>query len=260
MFTFLLHFGLLVHFLSTQVCARLDTLSTVDEYMDICMDAQNHKKKPGPEPGLLKEFCSPWANRSCCTYSTAEGIHFNPKWLNFDWNHCQALSPQCREKFIMDLCFYECSPNVGPWLVKDSKKIRNERFKDVPLCSKECDRWWYSCENDFTCVKNWAVEFDWSKGVNKCPEGSECKPFNKLFKNSRDFCENLMGGSFKVASDTEDCFYLWFNSGDPNTNERVARKRAAELVGSGVRTSLNFIWVLLALFVSLNVSFLFSII
>ena len=64
------------------------------------------------------QICSPWAARSCCTEDTALDIHTNPTWLNFDWNHCAPLSAQCREHFIMDSCFYSCSPNVGPWLVK----------------------------------------------------------------------------------------------------------------------------------------------
>ena len=25
------------------------------------------------------------------------------------------MSERCRKHFIQDLCFYECSPNVGPW-------------------------------------------------------------------------------------------------------------------------------------------------
>ena len=60
--------------------------------------------------------CSPWAKRSCCTEETAQGIGFDRTWLNFDWHHCGALSPECTQHFIKDLCFYECSPNVGPYL------------------------------------------------------------------------------------------------------------------------------------------------
>ena len=60
--------------------------------------------------------CSPWAKRSCCTEETAQGIGFDRTWLNFDWHHCSALSPECTQHFIKDLCFYECSPNVGPYL------------------------------------------------------------------------------------------------------------------------------------------------
>ena len=60
--------------------------------------------------------CSPWAKRSCCTEATAQGIGFDRAWLNFDWHHCGSLSPECTQHFIKDLCFYECSPNVGPYL------------------------------------------------------------------------------------------------------------------------------------------------
>jgi len=36
----------------------------------------------------------------------------------FNYNHCgpgKEMSDRCRKHFVQDLCFYECSPNVGPW-------------------------------------------------------------------------------------------------------------------------------------------------
>ena len=63
--------------------------------------------------------CTPWKDRSCCTKEITESLHINATWYNFNWNHCpQPLSPKCKGRFQQDLCFYECSPNVGPWLVK----------------------------------------------------------------------------------------------------------------------------------------------
>lgn len=41
---------------------------------------------------------------------------------------------------------------------------RKERFYKVPLCEKECSLWWADCRDDFTCVKNWETDFDWSTG------------------------------------------------------------------------------------------------
>ncbi|RUS91079.1 hypothetical protein EGW08_001104 [Elysia chlorotica] len=104
--------------------SRLDKLNTIESYMNICMLGEHHKGSPGPEKGLTSKICSPWAARSCCTEETALDIHTNSTWLNFDWNHCAPLSAQCREYFIMDSCFYSCSPNVGPWLVEVSVILR----------------------------------------------------------------------------------------------------------------------------------------
>lgn len=36
---------------------------------------------------------------------------------NFSFTHCEKLSTACEKHFKRDLCFYECSPNIGPWVV-----------------------------------------------------------------------------------------------------------------------------------------------
>ena len=62
--------------------------------------------------------CSPWANRSCCTHGTTKDIHGESQ--PFDFDHCIGKAPmseKCRRHFNQDYCFYECSPNVGPWIV-----------------------------------------------------------------------------------------------------------------------------------------------
>lgn len=214
--------------------SRLNDLTTVESYMDICLLGRHHKSSPGPEKGLTAFMCSPWAARSCCTEQTAFNISADNTWLNFDWNHCKELSPKCREHFIMDSCFYSCSPNVGPWLVEDVRKIRKERFKNVPLCKAECDNWYEACKDDFTCTDEWAENFNWSSGINKCPDGSKCRKFSEVYNNSPSaFCEKVFG-SYKVVPEREDgvenCFYLWFNEKYPNPNEAVARRRASEIL------------------------------
>ena len=64
--------------------------------------------------------CSPWKDHSCCTKEITDQLHANQTWYKMDYNHCpsQPMSDKCRSRFTQDLCFYECSPNVGPWLVK----------------------------------------------------------------------------------------------------------------------------------------------
>lgn len=62
--------------------------------------------------------CVPWAKRSCCTKEVTEDIHSDDNMYNFNFNHChKKMSDECRKHFTQDHCFYECSPNVGPWVV-----------------------------------------------------------------------------------------------------------------------------------------------
>lgn len=63
--------------------------------------------------------CSPWHDNACCTANTSAEAHDDNSYLyNFNWNHCGAMSTRCKEHFIQDTCFYECSPHLGPWIQK----------------------------------------------------------------------------------------------------------------------------------------------
>ena len=87
--------------------------------LNTCLDGKYHKKEPGFESELYSQ-CTPWKYRSCCSNSTSKSVH-EPLHHNFNYNHCSSIKPlsdECRKHFIQDLCFYECSPNVGPWLVQ----------------------------------------------------------------------------------------------------------------------------------------------
>ncbi|XP_052793667.1 folate receptor gamma-like isoform X3 [Mya arenaria] len=213
--------------------SRLSELTSADDYMNICMDGVSHKGSPGPEDKLFDK-CTPWKDRSCCTSEITSNIHMNTSWYNLDWSHCpQQLSPQCRARFTQDLCFYECSPNVGPWLVKvDGMKIRNERFVDVPLCHSECDAWWEDCRDDFTCVENWSRHFNWTSDGAKCPANTECVTFETMFKNSTNFCEKVWDHSWKVVNDSnpEGCFVMWWQEDTANPNYDVAYRKAQAIV------------------------------
>lgn len=35
---------------------------------------------------------------------------------NFSLGHCGLMMPDCQKHFVQAVCFYECSPNLGPWL------------------------------------------------------------------------------------------------------------------------------------------------
>ncbi|KAL3878151.1 hypothetical protein ACJMK2_030522 [Sinanodonta woodiana] len=215
---------------------RLENRKTQDDYLNICLDGQNHKSAPGPESDLMDK-CKPWKNRSCCTKEVTELLHINNTWYNFDWNHCgQPLSDRCRARFIEDLCFYECSPNVGPWLVKVEMKVRNEKFMHVPLCETECNEWWEDCKNDLTCLKNWGRGFIWKNGTNECPKEAKCKSFQDVYDGAKDFCENVWDHSWKVVPDDDPagCMVMWFDPTKENPNDAVAKLKVQMLVSGSV--------------------------
>ena len=66
--------------------------------------------------------CTPWKRRSCCTHNTTKNAHHSGLY-NFNYDHCSQkknMSEECKRHFLQDLCFYECSPNIGPWTVRVS--------------------------------------------------------------------------------------------------------------------------------------------
>ncbi|CAK8680416.1 unnamed protein product [Clavelina lepadiformis] len=194
-----------------------------EEVLNMCLDAKYHKSEPGPENGLFAE-CSPWKDRSCCTNETAYWSHQSgPGALyDFNYNHCGTLSEKCRRHFNHNNCFYECSPNVGAWIVEEPISHRNERFKNVPICESSCTAWYDDCQNDLTCKDNWAVGWDWTSETNECPQGAECKSFTNFFHNATHLCESIFPEDYQVVSDdSEDpCMVLWFDT-DNNPNDDV---------------------------------------
>ena len=35
---------------------------------------------------------------------------------NFSLVHCGLMMPDCQRHFLQAICFYQCSPNLGPWI------------------------------------------------------------------------------------------------------------------------------------------------
>lgn len=248
--SFRLYYFLLLLLLSSEGRER----KILDDYLNTCLDGKNHKLRPGPE-GTLFQKCAPWNKRSCCQRNVTKSIHTSDVWFNFSWHHCAPLSSQCRSYFIQDLCFYECTPNGGPWIVQDSgMKIRKERYFNLPLCSDECNKWWNSCKSDSTCIENWTRGFDWSTGTNKCPKNTQCKKFSKIYKSAKDFCEKVWDYSWKVVPQEKPCFRVWFNE-DHNPNDIVALQKAVQMFSGG--PNISYISLLLivsfqAIYVSIN--------
>ncbi|CAH8568805.1 unnamed protein product [Heterobilharzia americana] len=144
------------------------------------------------------------------------------------------MSEKCQQVFKKDLCFYECSPNLGPWLVKVNRKISSERMFNVPLCQSECNYWWDSCKSDRTCVTNWHIHFNWSTGTNTCPTNSSCDTIQSIFGNAKTFCESIWDDGWKVVPDDTVPSCMIFNERKEISvvehNRLVTQKRAIEII------------------------------
>lgn len=204
-----------------------------NKLLNACIDGMNHKTEPGPEADLYKQ-CTPWKHRSCCLHNTTREAH-HTNLYGFDYDHCgllKKMSTDCRRHFMQDLCFYECSPNVGPWIVKvDNMKTRKERYFEVPLCQSDCEAWFESCLEDYTCTDNWSRNFIWINGHNTCPEGSQCRTFAEIYGTAENFCKKVWDHSWEPVSDDQPCMRLWFDGEKGNPNTRVAQYRVAMLTG-----------------------------
>ncbi|XP_056298113.1 folate receptor isoform X2 [Pseudoliparis swirei] len=172
----------------------------------------------------LLSKCAPWKDNACCTANTSAEAHKDNSYLyNFNWDHCGVMSPKCRAHFTQDTCFYECSPHLGPWIQAVDQSWRKERIVDVPLCREDCHSWWEDCKNEYTCKSNWHKGWDWSSGINKCPEGSKCRKWTQVFPTPKAMCEQIWSRSYvysPLPRSSGRCMRLWFDG--PNPNRQVA--------------------------------------
>ena len=112
----------------------------------------------------------------------------------------RKMSGKCRVHFEIDTCFYECSPNLAPWIVKDtvSKVSRKEKLHNVPLCASDCDQWFEDRKVDYTCNDNWNNTWNWT---NKCiPQmcTKQCKTFKEYLQGPKNFCQTIYDHSLSI--------------------------------------------------------------
>lgn len=212
-------------FVRVLLVAFLNHCSAINQDLSACLDARNHKKEPGPESSLYGH-CTPWKDRACCTEQTTHDVHHKDMYsMSLDFCKDQVgrgMSDRCREYFHKDLCFYECEPNIGPWVVQVNRKIGKERFYEVPLCSSDCAAWWEACKDDYACTPNWPRGFVFRSGKNYCPTGSKCVTFKEMYADPADFCSKVWDHSWKVVPDNTPCIRMWFNASGGNPNRKVA--------------------------------------
>ncbi|MBN3275534.1 FOLR2 protein, partial [Polyodon spathula] len=234
------------------------SMATGEDVLNMCMDAKHHKVKPGPEGDLYRQ-CAPWKDNACCTANTTSEAHNDQSYLyNFNWNHCGIMTDKCKKHFIQDTCFYECSPNLGPWIQKVDQSWRRERILYVPLCKEDCNKWWEDCKDDYTCKENWHKGWDWSTGINRCPENTLCRKFSDVFPTAQSLCEKVWSDSYKYTTHTRGsgrCLQMWFEQGK-NPNPEVAQFYAIQMGLVGKASSLSRPAALLLL--TLVLSLLFS--
>ncbi|XP_043847558.1 folate receptor alpha-like [Dromiciops gliroides] len=170
---------------------------------------------------------SPWKKRVCCTANTSIAAHGNPSSLYpFNYNHCGTMTPACRHHFIQDTCFYQCSPNLGPWIQPVTSCCRKERVLNVPLCKEDCIQWWEDCQTSYTCRDNWHTGWNQTSGINECPTNATCHPFPFYFPTPASLCENIFSHSYKVSSfgrGSGKCMQMSFDPAQGNPNEAVAK-------------------------------------
>ncbi|XP_040486622.1 sperm-egg fusion protein Juno [Ursus maritimus] len=212
-----------------------------DELLNVCMNTKHHKREPGPEDKLYEE-CIPWQDNACCTAGTSWEAHLDASLLyTFSLLHCGVMMPGCEKHFLQAICFYECSPNLGPWIQKVRRLGRGgrrrvdssgpgERILDVPLCQEDCEQWWEDCRTSYTCKSNWHGDWDRSGGKNRCPARAVCHPFPHYFPTPADLCEKIWNHSFKASPEPRNsgqCLQKWFEPAQGNPNVAVARRFAS---------------------------------
>ncbi|XP_027807157.1 sperm-egg fusion protein Juno [Marmota flaviventris] len=197
-----------------------------DTLLNVCMNAQHHKREPGPEDELYVE-CIPWKDNACCTATTSWEAHLEVSPLhNFTLVHCGLLTPSCQKHFIQAICFYQCSPNLGPWIQLVGPSGQGERIVGVPLCREDCEEWWADCRTSYTCKSNWYSSWHWSQGKNRCPAEDICHPFPHYFPTPTDLCEKIWSNSFKASPEHRNsgrCLQKWFEPAQGNPNVAVTR-------------------------------------
>ncbi|XP_019639047.1 PREDICTED: uncharacterized protein LOC109481009 [Branchiostoma belcheri] len=183
-----------------------------------------HKKKPSPEPKL--NVCRDYRQDSCCTTEIDNDMLTRPigKVGPMNWDTCGPLSPRCEEFLIDSECFYQCSPLVNKWRVPGVDPTVDPFtpvVEGIPLCSHFCDGMFNACKFDRTCAVNWASDWDFSTGENKCKPDSKCEFIKDVFQNAKHMCESVWGSAFRYVSNrNEPCL-------DPSVhpNEQVTKPR-----------------------------------
>ncbi|XP_013408684.1 folate receptor gamma [Lingula anatina] len=215
--------------LNIQVLVEADEPKTADDYMNMCITLPVEgasKTEASPEPDLE---CPSFREKSCCnTNATADFLktHVWESVINFD--HCPGkprLSPDCARLMHQEMCFYACSPNLGPWIVKAYAHPDLDHLNHAPLCASQCEEWWNACKEEYTCHKDWITDMVWGK-LHSCKKDAVCKKYKEFYSSAADFCSTIWHGDYKVVPDSEPCLVFTFDTSKSNPNTAVAQAAA----------------------------------
>ncbi|BES90734.1 Folate receptor [Nesidiocoris tenuis] len=201
-----------------------------------CLDTARHKSSPSLEEELYKT-CNVYGGSSCCTNETAVTVHTGELY-NFEKLTCQnSLSPKCKNFFLKDACFFECSPDIARWAVIGEDK--QEFVKDVPLCRSDCENWFEACADATTCTTNWRAAHD-DPNFSCIGDNKNCQTFKKKFGTAETFCREIWGKSYDVVSDTDRCVKI-----DLSTRQDQENNHFPDEDNSGSSTMYNVVIIAL---------------
>ncbi|KAG8436980.1 hypothetical protein GDO86_007894 [Hymenochirus boettgeri] len=188
-----------------------------------CLGGENHKAAPSPETGFQE--CFLYEESSCCHANFTDKLSLSPiiELNNYYWNRCGNLSKKCEDYMKKVECFYQCSPIASHWIHPNF----SEAVQHVPLCQSFCDSWFEACRSDLTCAYNWISDWVFDETGNHCK--NDCIPFDKMYVNGTDLCQNAWGTSFTVSSST--CRCLDFTATDFKVIKYILERESSEESG-----------------------------
>jgi len=191
--------------------------SIAPEEGDACVGATYHLDAPSDV--AIEGVCSSFSGDSCCSATTAAIINdaTNTTLYNFDYSHCGPISKQCEVFLQMEECFYECSPELAPWI---SEGPFGPILVGVPICGNFCDEWFAACKDELTCATDW-LDFEQEEDLDGfffnyetyeiyCTEESECLTFAERYGNGEGLCNTMWANSFQY-SDQDECLVFATN-------------------------------------------------
>lgn len=175
------------------------------------------------------------------TNSVAESQQGTLYGQGYNQHGCGKLSDKCEKFFVEEGCFYECDKNMGKWRkhtdCKDSVGEDNGwQIEGMPIKASYCNDWYEACKEDKFCEGPTKNFFE----LPTCNTTTSCKRFGDIYKDGKDVCEVMWGGSFKYETDETKAYVMTFKEGEENPNNKIFtdRKYPETCKGHEVNTSI----------------------
>ncbi|XP_040263296.1 riboflavin-binding protein-like isoform X1 [Bufo bufo] len=228
------HCKLRINMKAVIILVALSFLSAVLCHHGGCLHGKYHKVAPGPEPNMQE--CQLYSKSACCPANFTEKLSASPliQVDNHYWNRCGNLSKMCEAYMKKVECFYQCSPDTHHWMNPNISSA----MQGVPLCQSFCDGWFEACRSDRVCVRNFLTDWRVDETGNHCR--NDCIPYDQMYMNSTDLCQNIAGGSFVVSASPCQCLdmtptdqkvikYILKNTHSEESEEESEEEKACKL-------------------------------